>query len=169
MASPIFISSDHAGVKLKTFLLKHLTQYSITDLGPYNQDSVDYPDFADLVCKKIQESHLDSSVFSKGILICGSGQGMIMRANKYPFIRAGLCHTPYSAQLTREHNDANVLCLASRPTSQKESTDFIYNPSEVNNIRFNNALKTVESFLNTSFEGGRHQVRTKKLSSKVRQ
>lgn len=167
MTSPIFISSDHAGVQLKSFLLEHLKQYSILDLGPCNENSVDYPDFADLVCKKIQESNQDNSNLSKGILICGSGQGMVMRANKYPFIRAGLCHTPYSAKLIREHNNANILCLAARPTSEQINMDFINNPSVVNNALFTNALKIVENFLNTNFQGGRHNNRVKKLQNKI--
>lgn len=167
MTSSIFISSDHAGVQLKSFLLEHLKQYSIVDLGPCNQDSVDYPDFADLACKKIQESDQSNSNLSKAILICGSGQGMVMRANKYTFIRAGLCHTPYSAKLIREHNNANVLCLAARPTSAQENKDFTNKPSMVNNKLFTIALKTVEIFLNTSFQGGRHNNRIKKLQNKI--
>lgn len=186
MTSPIFISSDHAGIKLKSFLLKNLTKHLVTDLGPLSDSSgsgsgadagsgagadsdaknfsVDYPDFADLVCKKIQE-HNNS--LSKGILICGSGQGMVMRANKYHFIKAGLCHTSYCAKLIRQHNDANVLCLAARPVSEKENADFINNPSIVNNKLFANALKIVETFLSSDFQGGRHNDRVKKLQTKV--
>lgn len=155
MSEKIFISSDHAGVKLKTFLVNHLTKKNIEDLGPLNEDSVDYPDYADLVCTKI---HNNSDIFLKGILICGSGQGMVMRANKYPLIRAGLCHTPKAAQLTREHNDANVLCLASRSTFFKTEKDL-----------FDNALKIVNAFLNTEFQSGRHNNRITKLNKPINQ
>ncbi|MBE8162943.1 MAG: RpiB/LacA/LacB family sugar-phosphate isomerase [Bdellovibrionaceae bacterium] len=161
--SSIFISSDHAGVKLKTFLLENLKFHSLINLGPDTEDSVDYPDFADLVCKKIQDHNKDNPNLTKGILICGSGQGMVMRANRYPFIRAGLCHNSYSAQLVREHNNANVLCLAARPTLEKENAEFIKNPATVNNRLFANALKIVESFLSTEFKHGRHSARVRKL------
>ena len=128
----------------------------VHDLGPQSVDSVDYPDYADLVCQKIHGFTLIDSenhaTFPNevGILICGSGQGMAMRANKYAHIRAALCWSEDSARLSREHNDANVLCLSSRLISQDLS------------------LKLVETFLSTAFAGGRHLSRVAKVSQPVR-
>lgn len=162
MDSQIFISSDHAGIKLKSFLLLKLKEHLITNLGPYNEDSVDYPDFADLVCKKLESTKKLDEINPqyKGILICGSGQGMVMRANKYPFIRAGLCHNPDSARLIREHNNANVLCLAARSNSDTNDTK-----AEVQ--LFNNALNIVKVFLETPFQAGRHSKRITKLHKPI--
>lgn len=158
----IYIASDHAGVELKSKILMKLQGpenaklYETFDLGPNSTDSVDYPDYADLVCKKLhglsvvktddQEKSLPSEL---GILICGSGQGMNMRANKYPQIRAALCWNLEIAKLSREHNDANILCLGARV------------------IDHDLALAIVNVFLKTSFAGGRHRQRLVKLSNPV--
>ena len=164
----IYLASDHAGVELKADLvtllqssqfLPHLKR-DIFDLGPQSIDSVDYPDYADLVSKKIhglsivqntaQNSDMPLSMPTEiGILICGSGQGMCMRANKYPAIRAALCWNPETARLSREHNDANILCLGSRMVSKEES------------------IQIVQIFLSTAFLGGRHAGRVAKVMTRV--
>src|SRR5947209_5880423 len=109
----IFVAADHAGFERKQKLIEYLRslKFEVIDKGPTNIESVDYPDYADKVCREIP-ANSDSEI--KGLLICGSGQGMAMRANKYPHIRAALCWSVESAILTRQHNDANVLCLPSR-------------------------------------------------------
>lgn len=159
----IYLGSDHAGVELKSQIVKELLNMSwmtevkreIHDLGPQSFDSVDYPDYADLVAKKIhgfslvQENSSRSLPTEVGILICGSGQGMAMRANKYAHVRAALCWTPEVARLSREHNDANVLCLSSRLVAPEVS------------------LQIVQLFLTTPFAGGRHTTRVAKLSTPV--
>jgi ribose 5-phosphate isomerase B len=159
----IFLASDHAGLDLKNKILHELRhqgfipnrQLEVHDLGPQTTDSVDYPDFADLVCKKIHgfsvisnenEPHFPKEV---GILVCGSGQGMSIRANKFPHIRAALCWTPQIGILAREHNDANVLCLGSRV------------------IDYSMALEIVKSFLTTPFAGGRHSQRVVKINRPI--
>lgn len=158
----IFIASDHAGVELKSKILMELQSgeysqhYQTIDLGPANTDSVDYPDYADLVCKKLHGfTVIDSRNVQKtfpaefGILICGSGQGMAMRANKYPHIRAALCWTPEVARLSREHNDANTLCIGSRIIDHEL------------------CIQIISTFLKTPFAGGRHSERVVKVSSPV--
>jgi ribose 5-phosphate isomerase B len=160
----IYIASDHAGVELKSKIMQALMDSQFLpqqrreahDLGPQSVDSVDYPDYADLVCQKIHgftlidsENHA-SFPNEVGILICGSGQGMAMRANKYAHVRAALCWNQESARLAREHNNANVLCLGSRLTSEAD------------------ALKLVETFLSTAFAGGRHLSRVAKISQPIR-
>ena len=117
----IFIASDHAGTERKKEIIQWLEQqiyksifsanFEINDLGPSDTQSVDYPDYANKVCNSISPSTDDTTV---GILICGSGQGMAMRANKFAHIRAALCWNEESATLSREHNNANVLCFGSR-------------------------------------------------------
>lgn len=143
----VFIASDHAGLEVKKRLIKDLCRenFSVLDLGTHTANKVDYPDFADKLCEKIINEKN-----SKGILICGSGQGMAMRANKYPFIRAALCWNEDSAKLAREHNKANVLCLGARLLNE------------------DSFLKISKIFLNTEFEGGRHQPRVEKLSNSPR-
>lgn len=136
----IFVASDHAGVGLKTRILEFLKEKG-EDLGPQNTESVDYPDYADRVCFAVT-----ASPENFGVLICGSGQGMSMRANKHKQVRAALCWSEEVAQLSRQHNNANVLCLGARVTDEDL------------------ALKIVEVFLATDFEGGRHQRRVDKLS-----
>ena len=137
----IVIASDRAGLELKTYILEQLSeQYDFEDLGTNSQEPVDYPDYALKVVNKILDKSSDF-----GILICGTGIGMSMAANRYKGIRAGLCHNSLEARLTREHNDANVLCLGGRIIG-KEC-----------------ALENVKVFLETSFAGGRHERRVRKL------
>ena len=138
----IVIASDHAGYSLKEYVKKFLfkKKLQISDVGTYNKDSVDYPVYAHKLSEKIKKNQK-----SIGILICGSGQGMIMAANKHKNIRAALCYNEKSTKLSRLHNDANVLTLGSRLISKKK------------------ALKLLNIFLNTKFEGGRHKRRIKKI------
>ena len=140
----IFIASDHAGFELKEKLIPFLEELncSVRDLGPKSDKRVDYPDFADRLCLE-----LSSSPKAIGFLVCGSGQGMAMRANKYPHIRAALCWNEESAQLSRQHNDANVLCLGGRLME----TELCFEISR--------------TFLEERFEGGRHQGRVEKIST----
>ena len=141
----IFLASDHAGFEYKNEIFKSLqAENKIIDLGPKNIDSVDYPDFADLVAKNIS-----NNPEAVGILICGSGQGMALRANKFPFIRAALVYNDEIAILSREHNDANVICIGSRFCSLVE------------------AKKWIQLFLKTPFAGGRHKTRVAKLGSAI--
>ena len=138
----IFISSDHAGYKLKEIIKIQLDKNKIkyTDLGPKNNVKVDYPDYAHKVAKKVKinKNHV-------GILVCGSGTGMNIAANKHKNIRAAQCFNVKSTKLSRLHNDANIITLGSRLLSKK------------------NALKFVDVFLNTKFEGGRHTKRIRKI------
>jgi ribose 5-phosphate isomerase B len=134
----IVFGADHAGFALKQALIDSFKDS--LDVGVFSEERVDYPDIADLAIAKMHET--PGSVV---ILVCGSGQGMCMRANRYPDVRAALCFTAEQAQLAREHNDANVLCLAGR----------MQNPSE--------ALAVVRVFLETPFSGGRHLPRVQKL------
>ena len=138
----IFISSDHAGFNLKELIKLYLIKRKLNfqDLGPMDNSKVDYPDFAHKVAKKVKinKSHI-------GILICGSGTGMNIAANKHKNIRAAQCFNLKSTKLSRLHNDANIITLGSRLISKK------------------NALKFISIFLNTKFEGGRHIKRVKKI------
>ena len=138
----IFIASDHAGYKLKEsikiFLDKKKIKYS--DLGPEDDVKVDYPDYAHKVAKKVK-----TSKNNVGILVCGSGIGMNITANRHENIRAAQCFNLKSTKLSRLHNDANIITLGSRLLTK------------------NNALKCVSTFLNTKFEGGRHTKRIKKI------
>ena len=138
----IFISSDHAGFKLKEAIKIYLSKKKLTfqDLGPNNNDRVDYPDFAHKLAKKVK-----TSKNNVGILVCGSGTGMNIVANKHKNIRAAQCFNLKSTKLSRLHNDANIITLGSRLLTQK------------------NALSCVGVFLNTNFEGGRHSKRIKKI------
>lgn len=106
-----FIAADHAGIDFKRIVKEMFEKkgHEVVDLGPNTKDRVDYPDFAAKLCKEVLKDPQ-----SKGILICGSGIGMSMAANKFDGIRAALCHNEYSAQMAREHNDANVICLGER-------------------------------------------------------
>ena len=137
----IFIGCDHAGLEMKRHLIARFLHLPFKDLGTNNGDSVDYPDYATKVCHEMEGQLGDSC----GILVCGSGQGMNIRANRFPFIRSALCWTEEVAQLAREHNDANVLCLGGRL------------------ISFPQAERILETFLRTPFAGGRHQARVDKL------
>lgn len=137
----LFIACDHAAVELKEKVKLQLQkEYLVTDLGTNSSESVDYPDYADKLCNELLKNK-----DAQGILICGSGQGMAIRANKFKHIRAALCWSEEVAKLSREHNSANVLCLGARVTSE-----------ELN-------LKIVKTFLTTDFLGGRHEQRVKKL------
>jgi ribose 5-phosphate isomerase B len=138
----IFISSDHAGYKLKEAIKLHLTKkkLSFQDMGPYNDNRVDYPDFAHKVARRVK---LKKNNF--GILVCGSGMGMNIAANRHKNIRAAQCFNLKSTKLSRLHNDANIITLGSRLLSKK------------------NSLSCVGVFLNTKFEGGRHSKRIKKI------
>ena len=138
----ICIGSDHAGFQLKEFVKDFLIKekISITDLGPFTSNSVDYPDYAKKVSKRVQSKKSDI-----GILICGSGTGMAITANKTKGIRAAVCYNSRLTRLSREHNNANIISLGSRFVKKKD------------------ALKMVSIFLNTKFEGGRHQRRVKKI------
>ncbi len=139
----ICIASDHAGFKLKENIKDFLINknISVIDLGPSNESSVDYPDFAKKVTSRIKSKKSDI-----GILVCGSGTGMAITANKTKKIRAAVCYNMKSTRLSREHNNANIIALGSRLTKK------------------NDAFKLVSIFLNTKFEGGRHQRRVKKIN-----
>ena len=138
----IFISSDHAGFKLKEYIKSFLKKkkYSFIDLGPDNDNRVDYPDYAHLVAKKVKINKTN-----RGILVCGSGVGMNIAANRHKNIRAAQCYNEKSTKLSRLHNDANIITLGSRLLSKK------------------NALNCISVFLKTKFEGGRHSKRIKKI------
>ncbi len=123
---------------IKNFLLKK--KISIKDVGTKNDESVDYPDYAHKLSKILKKNKK-----AIGVLICGSGQGMVMTANKHKNIRAALCYNAESTKLSRLHNDANIITLGSRLISKK------------------NALKYIKIFLKTKFEGGRHKKRIKKI------
>ena len=138
----VLLASDHAGFKLKEEIKKFLIKKrkKILDLGTKNANSVDYPDYAHLLSNKMKK---DKNQF--GILICGSGAGMSMAANKHKNIRAALCYDTKSTKLSRLHNNANVMTLGSRL------------------INKNVALKCVSTFLKTNFDGRRHSKRVKKI------
>ena len=138
----ISIGSDHRGFDLKNLIYCHLCSrgYVVDDMGCNNSDSVDYPDYASLVAKKVASGEADI-----GILVCGSGIGMSIAANKTKGVRAALCFCAETAKRSRLHNNANVLCLGSDFIEEKE------------------ALKAVDNFVDTNFEGGRHQDRLNKI------
>ena len=138
----ICISSDHAGFKLKESIKDFLINknISIIDLGPINEDSVDYPDYAKKVSNRVKSKRSDI-----GILVCGSGTGMAISANKIKGIRAAVCYNLKSTRLSRQHNDANIIAIGSRLTKK------------------NTALQLVSVFLGTKFEGGRHLRRVNKI------
>jgi ribose 5-phosphate isomerase B len=138
----ICIASDHAGYNLKELIKDHLVNkhVSIFDLGPYVNKSADYPDYAKILAKRVKAKKSDI-----GILVCGSGTGMAMSANKIKDIRAAVCYNQKSTRLSRQHNNANIIALGARLTKRSLS------------------LKLVELFLKTKFEGGRHSRRVKKI------
>lgn len=137
------IACDHAGYELKQQVINHLKAngFEVKDYGTYSTESCDYPDFAHGV-----GSAVNSGEFVRGIVICGSGNGVQMTVNKYPHVRCALCWSEEIARLGRQHNDANVLSMPARFISVGE------------------ALRIVDAFLNTPFEGGRHQRRVEKIS-----
>ena len=138
----ISIASDHAGISLKKLVSGHLARegHEIINHGPFSNDSVDYPDYA----KKVTNDII-SQVSNFGILICGTGQGMAITANKQEGIRAALCYEPEIAELSRSHNDCNVLTLGARFIDSKV------------------AIECILKFINTPLEGGRHQNRIDKI------
>ena len=115
---PLYIASDHAGVKLKDFLKTKRPKYYWKDLGVYSSERTDYPFWAEKLCLKIQPSLI-------GVLVCGSGQGMAIKANRYSHIRAALCWNTKTAQLARSHNHSNILCLGGRLTSSKDALEIL--------------------------------------------
>jgi len=140
----IFIGADSAGFSLKEEIKVHLTElgYEVVDFGTDSEASCHYPIFASLVCEAVQKSP-DTSY---GILVCGTGIGMSMCANKHKGIRAAVCSDTFSAKMTRRHNDANVLCLGARVIGSCLATDI------------------VDIFLENEFEGGRHKTRVDMMS-----
>tara|TARA_B100000003_G_scaffold110440_1_gene98752 strand:- start:591 stop:1016 length:426 start_codon:yes stop_codon:yes gene_type:complete len=138
----IVIASDHAGFDLKEYIKNYLNKKNmlVSDVGTKSMESVDYPDYAHKLAKTVKKNSK-----TIGILVCGSGQGMIMAANKHKNIRAALCYDAKSAKLSRLHNDANIITLGSRLISKKK------------------AIKCLNIFLKTEFEGGRHNKRIKKI------
>ena len=138
----LYIASDHAGFKLKEFVKKKFSKkIKFDDQGPHSDEmSVNYPDFAHKLCKKVSKNSLNI-----GILICGSGMGMAMAANRHKKIRAALCYSVENTKLSRLHNNANVITLGARLTNK------------------NIAIKCINTFLKTKFEGGRHLKRVKKI------
>lgn len=139
----IIIGCDHAGFELKELLKRKLADkgFTIVDAGTYSPDSVDYPDFAHKVAAGVSSGEAD-----KGILICGSANGVAMAANKHKDIRAAVCWNEEIARLARQHNDANIICIPARFISAES------------------AEKMTDIFFTTSFEGGRHQNRVQKIN-----
>lgn len=142
----IALGADHAGFELKEMLKGTLLEdgHHIVDLGTNNNDSVDYPDFGRAVAEAIMDGKAD-----KGVLVCGTGIGISIAANRYPAVRAALCRSGLESRLARQHNDANVLALGSRITGLEAARDCL------------------REFLDTEFEGGRHGRRVEKLSTQV--
>ncbi|MCA9245910.1 MAG: ribose 5-phosphate isomerase B [Planctomycetales bacterium] len=138
----IAIGSDHRGVQLKAKIHEFLMErgFEVQDEGPHSADSVDYPDFAAAVCRKVAAGDAD-----RGILICGTGIGMAIAANKVPGIRAAVCNDELAAEMSRRHNDLNVLCLAADVLGNR------------------NIDRLLELWLTTEFEGGRHARRIEKI------
>lgn len=139
----IIIGCDHGGLELKNAIIKHLNDRNIetVDVGTYTSESCNYPDYAKALCKRIQ-----SGEFERGILVCGTGIGMSIAANKHKGIRAACCSDTFSARMTRMHNDANVLCLGGRVVGAGLACDM------------------VDLFVDTDFQGGRHTQRVEMLS-----
>ena len=138
----IAIGADHGGFELKEHIKKHLDDLGIIykDYGTYSEDSVDYPDCAAPVCKAIQDGTAEN-----GILICGTGIGISIAANKYKGIRAALCGDVYSAKMTKMHNNSNILCMGGRVEGREL------------------AFMIVDTWLGAEFEGGRHEARIAKI------
>jgi len=143
MSKKIAIGGDHAGFDYKNQLISKLENlgFEVKDFGPFSNESVDYPDFVHPVCLGVEKGE-----FNRGILICGSGNGVAITANKHQGIRAALCWNEDLAALSRQHNDANVLALPARF------------------VTYELAEKMALTFLNTDFEGGRHQTRVNKIA-----
>jgi len=143
----IVIGSDHAGYELKMKVIDHLEErgFTVLDVGTDSTESCDYPVFADALCKKIQLGEC-----SLGILVCGTGIGMSIAANKHAGIRAACCSDTYSAKLTREHNDSNVLCFGARVVGEGL------------------ALELVDIFVDTDYAGGKHARRVAMLDALIK-
>ncbi|MDA3901387.1 MAG: ribose 5-phosphate isomerase B [Spirochaetes bacterium] len=137
----IAISSDHTGIDLKALIIKTFSNIEFVDCGPSSTESVDYPDYTEKVAKAVQQGSVDG-----GIAICGTGIGASITANKFKGIRASLCLNGFMAEMTRKHNDSNVLVLGARVTGDEVS------------------LYIVDKWLSTEYEGGRHQRRIDKIS-----
>ena len=141
----ILIGNDHAGYSLKLSIIKNLEdKYEFFDKGSYSNESVDYPDYASIIAKEIQSEKGDL-----GILICGTGNGVCMTANKFKGIRAVICWNEEIAKLAKQHNNANIICIPSRF------------------IKVEEAMKIIESFIMEKFEGGRHERRIKKINENL--
>lgn len=140
----IAIASDHGGFELKTILAAELTKsgYEVLDLGTNGTESVDYPDYAAAMAAAIHDGRVE-----RGILLCGTGIGMSIAANRYPYMRAALVHDAFTTRLARQHNDANILVLGGRTTGVEIAKD------------------CMKIFLETAFEGGRHARRVAKMSA----
>ncbi|MFR9603752.1 MAG: ribose 5-phosphate isomerase B [Rikenellaceae bacterium] len=145
MSKKIGIACDHAGYQMKEFLVGYLSSkgFEVLDYGCYSEESIDYPDFAHALAKGYDEAEI-----SRGVALCGSGEGMVMSLNKHQQIRAGLCWNVEVATLIRQHNDANVLVLPARFVDNDE------------------ASAMVDAWLTTEFEGGRHTKRVEKIACK---
>jgi ribose 5-phosphate isomerase B len=141
----IAIGCDHGGFELKEEILKYiktLKNVEVADFGVANKDSVDYPDYGAKVSEAVSKGTMD-----RGILICGTGIGMSIVANRYPKVRAALCHDHFTAQMSREHNDANILVMGERVIGKGV------------------ALEIVKTWIETEFAGGRHQLRLDKITN----
>ena len=140
----LVIGCDHAAVELKNLVREHLVErgFDVEDVGTYTSDSCNYPDYAHKLCEKIQSGEREM-----GILICGTGIGMSMAANKHKGIRAACCSDTFSARLTRLHNDANVLCFGARVVGMGLAFDL------------------VDAFVDAGFEGGKHQTRVDMITA----
>jgi len=143
----IYLASDHAGFELKQIVIGYLEEkgYEYEDMGTFSKDSVNWAEYGAIAARKVSENYKNS----KGIIICGSGMGMSMVSNKFKNVRAALCNDLYSAEMSRKHNNANVLNMGGRVVGKDL------------------ALKIVDVWLNTDFEGGRHQKRLDYLSNEV--
>jgi ribose 5-phosphate isomerase B len=139
----IAIGADHAGFSIKQVIINYLktNSFTVQDFGTFNEESVDYPDFAHPVA-----SAVENKLFDLGILVCGSGQGVNITANKHAGIRSALCWKPEIAVLSKQHNDANIIAIPARFVTENE------------------AIEITKAFLNTSFEGGRHLTRVNKIN-----
>ncbi len=138
----ISIGSDHAGIELKAAIIEKFADINFEDVGTYSADSCDYPDYASQVCFKVRDGEVDA-----GIVICGTGIGASIAANKVKGIRASLCFNGFMAEMTRRHNDSNVLALGARI------------------IGVDLAMEIVKRWLDAPFEGGRHQRRIDKVTA----
>lgn len=141
MKRVICIAADHAGYEMKEKLKRKFSSEEVKDFGTNSPDAVDYPDYVHPLAEYVEENNN-----AVGILLCGSANGMAMAANKHEGIRAAICWNKKTAELARQHNDANILCIPARFVSDAEANEI------------------TEAFLNSSFEGGRHEKRVKKIN-----